>query len=170
MTWNAPSNTGGGTLEYSYSVNGGIFSTWQSGTSATQSANAGTYDFQVKARITERPARESIAASSNSVSVADAPPPVPSIALSVGNPSPAGTCTFGCHYYHWEASNFVPNTFYTIRYFCNGSQMSSTASYRTDGAGNITHDSDTGTTARNYCGFDGYVTFGGVASNTINMQ
>ena len=170
MTWNAPSNTGGGTLEYSYSVDGGIFSNWQSGTSATQSANAGTHDFQVKARITERPARESIAASSNSVSVANAPPPVPSIALSAGNPSPAGTCSFGCHYYHWFASNFVPNTFFTVRYFCNGGQMSSTASYRTDGAGNITHDSDTGTTARNFCGFDGYVTFGGVASNTINMQ
>ncbi len=169
MTWDAPTNRGGGTMQYSYNFNGEGWSAWQAGTSASKSdVGKGTYSFQVKARVQQKPTLESTAASSGQVTVKDPPPPPASVALSRGPYVTSSTCVSGCYGYDIDMSNFDANKTYTATLHCSFGDLSAHPSITTNGNGNAHYS--TGTTS--YCGGDAWVTInpGGVTSPKENFR
>ncbi|CAN5288785.1 hypothetical protein BH09ACT1_BH09ACT1_10260 [soil metagenome] len=156
MTWDAPTNTGGGAVTYEYSLNGGGW-TAIAGTSKTVTNRpAGDYSFQVRA-INKGSGSTGSAASSNTVSIGTEPPPDPKVTLTRGA---ARTCEGGgdCYLYDVSLDNFTGGGSHSIEFYCNapfGSDTFSGNSY----------------TSTKYCGFDGtYVVVDNVKSNVVDFN
>ncbi|MGW9629137.1 Ig-like domain-containing protein [Agromyces sp. NPDC055520] len=96
VTWNAPSDTGGGAVQYQTQLDNGGWSGWQSGESKSFSGlGAGTHTVQVRAKNVGSQSVGPIG--STTFGVSNAPPPSPSATPKRGDYASTGTCSSGCY-------------------------------------------------------------------------
>lgn len=119
VSWAAPSDTGGGAVEYQVRVDGGGWSGLQGGTSKTISnLGAGTHTVEVRAR--NNGSQQFGPAAGTTFGVENRPPPAFSASVFKGGSAPY--CS-GCHYVGVDFSN-LPAGRYNVVTEINGSSGS----------------------------------------------
>lgn len=160
MTWNPPSSTGGGAVQYSYNFNGGGWSAWQDARTANSaSVGAGSYSFAVKTRNNGSQAQSAASATSNSVTVNNPDPPVRQVILAKGS---YAECSGGgaCAKYNITLVNFAGGAPWSVVFDCQGPQSSATKTISGSGQPNSP-----------WCGYaNTFVTVDGVTSNQVDFR
>ena len=157
LSWAAPSTTGGGSITYEYSYDGGGWVSAGAATSVNKgNQTTGTHTLDVRATNS---GGLTGATASDSYAVQPTPPPSPSVDLSRGAYVTSGTCGDGCYYYKVALHDFGGGG-HTIAFYCNGSRNGSDDSF-----------SGNSYTSTRYCGFDNtWVVVDGVRSGTENFH
>ncbi|MGH3704893.1 MAG: Ig-like domain-containing protein, partial [Agromyces sp.] len=133
VTWNAPSDTGGGAVQYQTQLDGGGWSGWQNGESSTfNGLGAGNHTVEVRAKNVGSNAVGPIARTT--FGVENRPPPPHVVTLSQG---PSTTCSngnSGCRWYNIDVSGFSAGS-HAIQTFCGSDSVFRTATMSVGGNG-----------------------------------
>ena len=160
LSWQPPTTSGGGSVEYSYKFTGDGWSSWQSGTTARKTnVGAGSYSFEVKVRNVGSGKEGTSTDTSNTVTVRDPDPPAKEVTLK---PDPQGqysdSCSGNCHKYDVTLNSSFDDGGHTVVLYCNGND----GSYSFSGRHWL---------SSRFCGWGGtYVTVDGVKSNVVNFN
>ncbi|WP_157487655.1 Ig-like domain-containing protein [Leifsonia sp. Root112D2] len=167
MTWSAPSVTGGGPVQYSYSFDSGNWSTWSTAKTATRKAAVGKHSFTVRARNVGS-GKVGRSAASNVWQINKTPVPKRAVTIAKGSSFVGSGCNVGCSYYKVTIAHFAKGS-YTIHYYCPGpSAVSYTDTIKAGSNGSGSFNSENGSHFR--CGYNTYVKVDGVTSNTMNFK
>jgi hypothetical protein len=160
------SQSGGGTVSYQVSYDGGSPVTTSNTSMSWTKQSAGTHT--VKVRTISQPGNRTSAWTATASHTLKKPDP--KVTLTKGGMTGEihnqyGDCNAPgtCYYYHVTVSNFPANSSQTIHFFCNGSENGSTRTMSVGGDGSGTYD--TSTSPIKWCGFNpASVTVNGVSS------
>ena len=133
MSWNAPAQTGGGSVRYQWQLNSGGWNDTTATSASVGGKGAGQYSFEVRAINTGGGAVGPVAASSP-VQVSDPPPPTPTGTVLKGDPAPY---CIGCRYVGADFAN-LPSGNYSVITEINGSSATfSTTTVNLGGNGRL---------------------------------
>ena len=118
LSWNAVSDTGGGSVTYHWSFSGGGSGTTTGTSATTGSVGAGSYSFTVYATNDHSGSKGGSDSASGSIAS-----PQPSVSLAKGAYYNGSGCNDGCYYYVTTIANF-PSGSHTISYYCDGLKAS----------------------------------------------
>jgi hypothetical protein len=155
-------NTGGGTVTYEVSVNGGPAIAVSTNSYSVAKQPAGTYSVRVRTVAQPNDRRSGWSATSNSITLKN---PDPSATLSKGkrtgviSSTASGNCTSGnCYYYVVNAHNMKKGS-YTLNLYCNGNYQYGYTVDVPNGDFNFNSENNTN---HPYCGFpNAWATFTG---------
>jgi hypothetical protein len=166
-TWSAVTATGGGTVTYEVSVNGGAAVAVTGTSYSIAKQPAGTYTVRVRAVANPGGRRSAWSPESNSITLKN---PDPSVSLSKGARTGVNSqCSTGnCYYYVVHATHFKGGS-YTLTLNCQGDYL---ASYRVDvpASGDFNFNS-INNTGKPFCGYpDTWVDFSGGPSGNVSSS